>query len=297
VTLLTGIIPNFAATAPALTVGCALYIVGLVVPGARSVATLAVCLVAMSAAVLVTMLDTTSATVGIGFVGLTVGAPWLLGSMLRERRAAAAHATAQAVSEERLRIARELHDIVAHSMSLIAVKAAIANHVADARPEETRDALKVIEATSRGALQQLRQAVGTLRDDQPYAPAPGLADLPALAQQAASGGVDVQLDVRGDADVPATVGLSAYRIVQEALTNVVKHAAPARCQVAVSIADSCVLVKVTDDGRRPVAAAPGGHGLIGIRERAAMYGGEFSAGPRAEGGFELSVRLPFGPAA
>jgi signal transduction histidine kinase len=259
---------------------------------------LVVCLAGVVLALIVAAPDAAGALAGLGFTALAVGAPWLLGLAVRERRAAAGRAAAQAVSDERLRIARELHDIVAHSMSLIAVKAAIANHVADARPRETRDALRVIEATSRGALGQLRRAVGALRDEGSLAPAPGLGELPALAEQAASGGVDVRLDVRldvrGEAEVPEAVALSAYRIVQESLTNVVKHAAPARCEVVVSVGAAAVHIEVTDDGRLPHTPTGGGHGLIGIRERVAVYGGDFAAGPRSDGGFRVAVRLPYG---
>jgi len=296
--LLSGLIPDFAAAAPTVALGCATYIVGTTVAGARSLATIAICLGTMVPVLLYTAADMTGVISGIGVVALTVGAPWLVGCLLRERRAAAARtaeqAANQAVTDERLRIARELHDIVAHSMSLIAVKAAIANHVAEARPQETRDALRVIESTSRAALRQLRQAVGTLRDEEEYAPAPGLAELPALAEQAAAGGVDVALDVQGDVDVPEAVGLSAYRIVQETLTNVVKHAAPARCQVHVFVDSATVRIEVADDGRRAAMQGSGGHGLVGIRERVAVYGGTFEAGPRPDGGFRLSVELPYG---
>jgi signal transduction histidine kinase len=296
--LVSGVIPDFAASAPAVAIGCATYIVGTSVAGARSIVTAVVCLTTMIAVLLVTAGDLIGVISGVGFGSLTVGAPWLVGYLLRERRLAAARTAAQAanqaVSDERLRIARELHDIVAHSMSLIAVKAAIANHVAEARPQETREALRVIEATSRAALQQLRQAVGTLRDEEEYAPAPGLADLPALAEQAAAGGVEVKLDVHGEAEVPEAVGLSAYRIVQEALTNVVKHAAPASCRVQVIVDPATVQIEVTDDGRRAAAPGGGGHGLVGIRERAAVYGGAFAAGPCPDGGFRLSVELPYG---
>ncbi|WP_433236775.1 sensor histidine kinase [Streptosporangium sp. CA-135522] len=243
---------------------------------------------------------------GAALLGLT----WTVGRAVRERRAYAARSAEQlagrAVTEERLRIARELHDVVAHSMSLIAVKAGIANHVAEARPEEARDALRVIEATSRGTLTEMRHLLGVMRTgtgtDAGTAsdttgglrPAPGLADLPVLADRAAMAGVRTDLDITA-ATLPEGVELSVYRIVQEALTNVVRHAAPARCRVVVEADGEEVRVEVTDDGpgHRVLPGQPG-HGLLGMRERAVMYGGTFSAGRRPEGGFGVSARLPYG---
>ncbi|MET8338251.1 sensor histidine kinase [Streptosporangium canum] len=236
-----------------------------------------------------------------------LGGTWTVGRAVRERRAYAARSAEQladrAVTEERLRIAREMHDVVAHSMSLIAVKAGIANHVAQARPEEARDALRVIEATSRGALTELRHLLGVMRSGtEPdtvsgLSPAPDLAGLPGLADRAALAGVRVELDVTAAA-LPEGVGLSVYRIVQEALTNVVRHAAPARCRVLVEADGREVRIEVTDDGpgHRVLPGQPGqpGHGLAGIRERVLMYGGSFAAGRRPEGGFGVSARLPYG---
>ncbi|WP_218158885.1 sensor histidine kinase [Streptosporangium canum] len=233
-----------------------------------------------------------------------LGGTWTVGRAVRERRAYAARSAEQladrAVTEERLRIAREMHDVVAHSMSLIAVKAGIANHVAQARPEEARDALRVIEATSRGALTEMRHLLGVMRSGtEPdtvsgLSPAPDLAGLPGLADRAALAGVRVELDVTAAA-LPEGVGLSVYRIVQEALTNVVRHAAPARCRVLVEADGREVRIEVTDDGpgHRVLPGQPG-HGLAGIRERVLMYGGSFAAGRRPEGGFGVSARLPYG---
>ncbi|MUN42619.1 sensor histidine kinase [Actinomadura litoris] len=248
-------------------------------------------------------------------LGLAVlGASWALGRAVRERRAHADRAARQladrAVGDERLRIARELHDVVAHSMSLIAVKAGVAVHVAEARPEEALDALRVIETTSRGSLAEMRHLLGVLRagsvpDTDPVsapdlAPSPGLDGLPALAERAAMAGVRVELDVRAG-DLPEGVALSAYRIVQEAITNVVKHAAPARCRVRVEADGHRMRIDVADDGPGvrvlPGGAAPGeGHGLVGMRERVMMYGGDFAAGPRLDGGFAVSADFPYDPA-
>ncbi|MGZ0147989.1 sensor histidine kinase [Kribbella sp. WER1] len=222
---------------------------------------------------------------------------WILGQVVRDRRAAAARAAQvlaeQAVAAERLRIARELHDIVAHSMGLIAVKAGVANHVLQVRPEEVSDALSVIESTSRDALVELRHMLGLLRSpDEPadLAPPAGLAALPELVARVESTGVRVDLAV--DVDVlPEAVGLTVHRIVQECLTNVTKHAHADRCRITLSGGANAVQVEVSDDG---VGGTPvEGHGLIGIRERVSVYGGTYRAGALPGGGFEVVVRLPY----
>ncbi len=302
VALATGVIPNYAAAGPSVTLALAFYTLAVATPPRWSLPTAAGCLAAVVAALAVTGGDLWSATGAVVYGAIMTAPGWLIGWTVRERRALAARQTEQltrqAVADERLRIARELHDIVAHTMSLIVVKAAVGNHVAEASPQEARDALRVIEATGRGALLEMRRALGMLRDETTYAPAPGLADLPALAGQASHGDVDVRVEVTGPApqeSVPESVGLSAYRIVQEALTNVVKHAAPATCRVAVTIGPADVRVDVTDDGRRPARPPGTGHGLIGMRERVASHGGEFSAGPRDGGGFAVSASLPYTP--
>jgi len=301
--LLSGAIPDYAGAAPSAALALALYSVGVAVPRRRSIAVLAICLAGVGLALVVVLVgQPVSGFAGAGEVGFAcvmMGAAWLVGWVVRERRAYMATAAAQladrAVHDERLRIARELHDIVAHSMSLIAVKAAIGNHVAEARPDEARDALRVIEATSRTALQDMRRALGVLRDEASFAPAPGLADLPALADQTSAGGVAVELVVDGSVEPPSGVALSVFRIVQESLTNVVKHAAPARCRAVVTLSAGLVTVEVSDDGHGVDGSVVPGNGLIGIRERVAMYGGEFSAGAVAGGGFTLRARLPYGP--
>jgi signal transduction histidine kinase len=220
------------------------------------------------------------------FVAVVMIAVWTTGRAIQARRDYAS----RAVSDERLRIARELHDIMAHSMSLIAVKAGIANHVADERPEEARDALRVIEATSRSTLNDMRRMLGVLRSETAdLTPAPGVTGLPELVDRARTAGVDVRLDLRLD-DVPEGLGMSVYRIVQESLTNVVKHAGPVRCGVSVVQDAREIRIDVVDDG--PGGTPNGGHGLIGMRERVSMYGGMFTAGPRPEGGFAVSARMP-----
>ncbi|HVD13385.1 MAG TPA: sensor histidine kinase [Actinomycetota bacterium] len=250
---------------------------------------------------------------------LVLAAAWLLGNFVGDRRAYATQLeerTAEleqaredlarrAVAEERLRLARELHDVVAHSMSVIAVQSGVGAHVAATQPEEARKALAAIETISRAALEELRRLLGVLRQDDgdepqgSLAPVPGLADLDTLLAQVAKAGLAVKLRVEGTRpELPAGVDLSAYRIVQEALTNVVKHAGPARAQVVVCYGDQEVAVEVTDNGKGVAPAGDGrtakvGHGIIGMRERVALFGGDLEAGPRPGGGFRVAARLPF----
>ena len=249
------------------------------------------------------------------FMGI-IAVAWVLGHFVGDRQVYAAQLeerTAElerareelarrAVAEERLRLARELHDVVAHAMSVIAVQSGVGAHVANTQPKEAAKALAAIEATSRAASEELRRLLGVLRqEDEPQgdlAPVPGLADLDVLLAEVSKAGLAVKLQVNGtQPQLPAGVDLSAYRIVQEALTNVVKHAGPARAQVVVGYRDHDVTVEVTDDGRGAVTSASdgrvgSGHGLIGMRERVQAFGGDFQAGPCPGGGFRVAVRLP-----
>jgi signal transduction histidine kinase len=304
VALITGVIPNFAAAAPALAIGLSFYTVAVSATTRRSMLAAGCCLALVSVALVLTAGDLWSRTGAVAYALVMIAPAWLIGWLVRERRALAArqsdHLVRQAATEERLRVARELHDVVAHTLSLIVVKAAVANHVAEADPREAGAALRVIEETGRAALTDVRRVLGVLRESAPYAPTPGLDELPVLAEQAAIGGVDVRLDVRREEPVgavPESVGLAVYRIVQEAVTNVVKHAAPAACRATVTVLPTEVRVEVTDDGRRPVSTDGHGHGLIGMRERVALHGGEFRAGPRSDGGFAVAARLPYRVAA
>jgi signal transduction histidine kinase len=245
-----------------------------------------------------------------------VAAAWLLGHFAHNYRAYAARLeerTAElerareelarrAVVEERLRLARELHDVVAHAMSVIAVQSGVGAHVATTQPKEARRSLAAIEATSRAALEELRRLLGVLRqENEPkgdLAPVPGLANLDGLLAEAAKAGLAVRLQVNGTRPpLPAGVDLSAYRIVQEALTNVVKHAGSARAQVVVGYGDQEVRVEIIDDGRGAVTSVSdgrvgSGHGLIGMRERVQAFGGDLQTGPRPGGGFRVAARLP-----
>jgi signal transduction histidine kinase len=277
-----------------------------------------VALAVVEAAVAVVQL-TPGATGVVTWLGntLVLTAAWLLGHFVHDRRVYAGRLeerTAQleeareelarrAVAEERLRIARELHDVVAHSMSVIAVQSGVGAHVAATQPEEARKALAAIEVTSRTTLNELRRLLGVLREDgEPrgsLAPVPGLAGLDALLAQMSEAGLAVRLRVEGArAQVPAGIDLSAYRIVQEALTNVLKHAGAARAQVVIGYGEREITIEVTDDGRGATARgavdrAGTGHGLIGLRERVALFGGELEVGPRPGSGFRVAARLPF----
>jgi signal transduction histidine kinase len=206
----------------------------------------------------------------------------------------------RASSEERLRIAREMHDVVAHTLSLIAVQAGVAGYVAVERPQEAASALSSIEQTSRGALNEMRVLLGLLRTQEQageLGPAPGLASLGDLVRRSAEAGVKVDLDVRGERPALAPgLDLAAYRVIQEAVTNVVKHAATDRCRVIIDHRPGVLSLEITDHGPGPAEDGPavgrGGHGIEGMRERVGMYGGEFQAGPRSGHGFRVAARFP-----
>jgi signal transduction histidine kinase len=308
-------------------------------------------------------------------VGLALVIAWMLGYSMRQRRLYALtlqhQATSRAVAEERLRIARELHDVVAHSMSVIAVQAGYGQYVIDSSPDDARDALGAIQATSRDALEEMRRMLGVLRQQDaasgaalaaasgapdagtapgapgapgapaapaapgvegalagpadpvtsaPLSPAPGLASLGRLIERTQGAGVKVSLECSGQIRAaPAGVDLSAYRIVQEALTNVVKHAGGgASCVISLDYGTDALDIRVADDGSGSMvlspASSPGspahgrlatgggapvagaGHGIIGMRERAHLCGGDFSAGALPDGGFEVTATLPLPPA-
>jgi len=202
-----------------------------------------------------------------------------------------------AVQEERARIARELHDVVAHDVSVMVVQAAAAKRIVEREPDRAEEAIVSIEGTGREALAEMRRLLGVLRrgdEDLALAPQPSLSRVDALLARTRAAGLDVALERSGDdAPLPAGVDLAAYRVVQEALANVVRHAGAEHATVRLTYDPRAVVVEVVDDGR---GAADGGgkagHGLIGLRERVDLYGGDFEAGPRAEGGFGVRARLP-----
>ncbi len=250
---------------------------------------------------------------------LVFGVVWMSGETVRARRAYAAELeeraayleadrerrAERAVAAERERIARELHDVVAHEVSVMVVQAGAARRVLADHPDQAAQSLGAIEASGRQALDELRRLLGVLRDDareDGRAPQPGLARLDVLVGQMAEAGLEVAVAVEGEPrELPAGLDLNAYRIVQEALTNSLKHAGPdARAAVTVRFEPSQLGIEVADDGRgtagslRAIATA-NGHGLVGMQERAALFGGRVQAGPRPGGGFRVVATLPVGP--
>jgi signal transduction histidine kinase len=248
---------------------------------------------------------------------------WLIGHSIRQAQARAelvrVQAAAQAAMAERLRIARDVHDIVAHSIGVIAIQAGAGRRVFDASPGEARDALAAIEATSRETLSGLRRMVTGLRRAEPELPepgpgqapldpAPGLADLAGLAglerlaAMTLDAGVQVEVDWHGTREpLPADIDLSAFRIIQEAVTNVVRHAGTGQCRVSIGQQDGELSIEVTDSGRgapaSKISPSGTGYGITGMRERAELLGGDLSAGPRPGGGFRVAARLPLPAAA
>lgn len=237
-------------------------------------------------------------------------ATWMVGRLVRSWREQAielarlageleqqrADNARMAVASERIRIARELHDVVGHTLSLLVLQAGGERLALGNDRPGTRDALTAIERAGRSTLAELRRLVGVLRadDDEPaLAPLPGLEGLPGLVQQMRATGLRVELRVLGEArPLPPGLDVSAYRIVQEALTNTVKHAAASEATVSVRYADREVCLEVLDDGPPAAVPASDGHGLVGMRERVALYGGRLTVGPRAGGGWSVSARLP-----
>jgi signal transduction histidine kinase len=206
----------------------------------------------------------------------------------------------RAVARERARIARELHDVVAHSVGLMTVQAGAANLVFSTNPDAALSSLSSIERTGRLALGELRRLLGVLRSDGEggeLSPQPGLDRLGELVADVEKAGVEVELSVEGDLeDLPTALGLSAYRILQEGLTNVLKHAGPsARAHVVIRRAQRELVLEIADDGRGAASEAPklvGGHGLIGMQERVALFGGKMATGPRRGGGFFVRTEIP-----
>jgi signal transduction histidine kinase len=204
----------------------------------------------------------------------------------------------RAVAEERARIARELHDIVGHSVSVMTVQAAGVRSLLKPEQERAREAVAVVEQTGREALAEMRRLVGVLRrpEESPaLAPQPSLEYIERLVSQARDAGLPVDLRVEGDAvPLPAGVDLTAYRLVQEGLTNAIKHAQAKHAEVHVVYRDGLVELTVTDDGRGGGDDESGGHGLVGMRERVTVYGGKLDAGPLPTGGYRLHATLPVG---
>lgn len=315
----THLVPEvFVATATAV----ALHMVGLRMSGRCSALALAIALAVISGTSIYQYFSTitdhggrvvldaalmTAVAYSVAIVTVIVGLGWVIGAGLRQQRGQAEaqrrQTMRQAVVDERVRIARELHDVVSHSMSVIAIKSGVADYLADADPAHARRALVDIHATSQDALRELRYLLGVLRvddasttDDQAaLQPAPGLAQLDRLVAQTATTGVRVELRVLGSSRaLPPGIDLSVYRIVQEALTNVVRHAPSALCAVTVELRPREVMIDVTNDGPARDTRSGRGHGLVGMRERIGLYSGQFSAGPLPGGGFQVLATIPTG---
>jgi signal transduction histidine kinase len=256
------------------------------------------------------------------YAAVTVFAAMWWGEAVRARRAYVAELEDRAeraertreeearrrVDEERMRIARELHDVVSHTIGVISVQAGVAAHLLRRRPEKAADSLAAIRQASDEALGELHAMLGVLREGEdrgaeaPLAPAPGLDELDALVALAARAGVEVRVSLEGaPRRLPAAVDLAAYRVVQESLTNVIRHAAASRAEVTVTHGDDRIVVEITDDGRARPGAGPqngngsgSGQGILGMRERARALGGSLEAGPRPGGGFRVRASLPVG---
>ena len=221
---------------------------------------------------------------------------------LEERAAGLERAHAEAVAGERATIARELHDVIAHSVSVMTVQAGAARLLLDEDPPRARESLIAVEETGRQALGEMRRLLGILRGDEhetDLAPQPGIADIGALVEQVRAAGLPVDVVVEGQLTALSPgVDLAAYRVVQEALTNALKHAGAARAHVSIRYGATSLELAVTNNGTARVnGRRRGGHGLIGLRERVTLYGGDFEAGPRPGGGYAVRVSLPLETAA
>lgn len=285
----------------------------------RSLSALAVVLVVVTGGSIIQFFSFAPGTLNIGSAVAAVTA-WFIGDSVRVRRTYVAGLAEQAeqrqrevveraqrsVAEERLRIARELHDVVAHSLSVIAVQSGVGRHVIDEQPDQAKIALAAVETTSRSALDELRRMLGVLRHDDQGAPsltpAPGVGNLEQLADQVRAAGIAVSIQCRSAVagELPPSVDLTVYRIVQEALTNVVKHAGPASVVIEIRDDVDAFVVEVTDDGLGSLKYAKstvgdvveGHHGIAGMRERVAIFGGSLSAGHRHEGGYRVKASFP-----
>jgi signal transduction histidine kinase len=313
---------NLRPTATDLAIVILLYTLAAYTPRRISVAGLAICLVGSATAVARWMPGQLSVLDAIAVGSIMFAGPsliaWVLGDSVRYRRAyyaaledraarleAERDAQAQvAAAAERARIARELHDVVAHNVSVMVVQADGASYALDNDPGKAREALAAIAGTGRQALAEMRRLLGVLRRDEDgtdpgRAPLPGIAQLGELLEQTRAAGLSVTLTVEGvPQPLPDGAALAAYRIVQESLTNTRKHGGPlATAQVTLRYLEDALVLRITDDGQGPVMVPDGaGHGLNGMRERVAIYGGWVQAGPRPTGGYHVTARLPFASA-
>jgi signal transduction histidine kinase len=286
--------------------------------GSRRAALVAGGVAAAVVAVVMSLPRTDADLVDAAFASLGLAGAWVLGDRARVQRALAAELSdravrlereregeaRRAVASERARIARELHDVVAHHVSMMVVQAEAGPLAVERDPARAAGAFAAIAATGRQALVEMRRLLGVLRGDgqaPSLAPQPGLDQVPSLVEQVGRAGLEVELVVEGEkAPLPAGVELSAYRIVQEALTNAVRHAGPGRARVLVRYGERDLELTVRDEGGGGGAAPAGGpptrsgQGLVGMRERVSLFGGELHAGPGPDGGFTVAARLPLG---
>ena len=293
------------ATTPAIALVVAVYSVGAHTSGLRAAVG------GLGAAALIAVNVAEQFSLGdLLFIAMIVGGAWLAGRAIRYRREREhvlelltvdlererEEKARAAVAEERVRIARELHDVVAHAISVIVLQARGGRRSLATDPGETREALDMIEATGSEALAEMRRLLGMLRRDDEeiaLAPQPSLRYLDALAAQVREAGLPVDLSVEGEpTELPPGVDLSAYRIVQEALTNALKHAGPATARVVVRYRENDLELEIADTGAGASASDGDGHGLAGMRERVSLYGGKIETGPRDGGGFAVRARLP-----
>jgi len=246
------------------------------------------------------------------FISLFMALSWSVGFVLNRRTAQAREfavraaqlerehdeAAQRAVADERQRIARELHDVIAHSVSVMTVQAGAVRRLLLPEQEKEREALETVEATGREALTEMRRLVGLLREQgamPEFSPQPGLGSMGALLETVRSAGLPVELAVDGDPqELPPGVDLAAYRVVQEALTNALKYGGTAHAWVTLHWRDGELELEVSNDGRGDGVGSGGGHGLAGMRERVAFYGGDVESGPRDGGGYVVRARLPVG---
>jgi signal transduction histidine kinase len=300
-------VPLHTPVTPVFFIVLVMYAVGMREPLPRAVASL-VCALALIAAAMVVARGNGEPYDGtdIPWVTLLASTPWFVGRAMRgrldesavlERRAQRLERErVEAVAAERARIARELHDMVAHSVSVMVVQAGAAERVLERDPAAAAEPLRSVQDTGRQALVEMSRLVGLLRDgghELGLAPQPGIGELDALLGQVREAGLPVSLEIEGERrPLPPGIDLSAYRVVQEALTNTLKHAGDAHARVSLRYRPDVLEVEVTDDGAGGGNGHAGGHGLAGMRERVAVFGGEIQAGRRPDGGFGVTVRLP-----
>jgi signal transduction histidine kinase len=293
--------------APLLMALVAVYTAGAYLPLRDAIAALALAIAGIGASYAG---SSTNGHSDFAFTSVVVAGGWLVGRGMHGRvtqTAALAERTerleqeaeaerAAAIAEERRRIARDLHDVIAHSVSVMVVQAGAAEALFDRDPAAVLEPIRAVQETGRGALVEISRLLGLLREDGAelgLAPQPRLDDLPELAAQTEAAGLPVDLRIEGTPrQLPLGVDLSVYRIAQEALTNARKHSTEARASVVLRYSDDMVELGVENDGSASVNSHRGGHGLIGMRERVAVFGGTLEAGPRPGGGFRVVARLP-----